>query len=173
MKELLESPRTSSFLITTFPGTMEPWPSPMQEGYAQMSLNPGNKKGSSRFPRARRTASGTGRPGTSARSDHEGGLPARTGPGPEPLIGFMEGLEKSDERPLWTPRLSAAFRDFIIGRRKEDGGRRWSERTMNRVIAHLKPFAKWVHALQAVPLGNPMARIRGDPVTNASRSSGP
>ena len=34
------------------------------------------------------------------------------------FIGFMEGLEKGDGRPLWTPRLSAAFRDFMVGRRK-------------------------------------------------------
>ena len=83
------------------------------------------------------------------------------------FIGFMEGLEKGDGRPLWTPRLSAAFRDFMVGRRKGEGGRKWSDRTVNRVIAHLKPFAKWVHALRPFPLGNPMAKIKAIPVTNA------
>lgn len=40
-------------------------------------------------------------------------------------------------------------------------------RDLNRVIAHLKPFAKWVHSLRPFPLGNPMAKIKTISVTNA------
>lgn len=83
------------------------------------------------------------------------------------FIEFMNRVEKSDQRPLWSPRLSAAFRDFMLGKRKDDGMRNWSDRTVNRVIAHLKPFAKWVHSLRPFPLGNPMLKIKAIPVTNA------
>lgn len=83
------------------------------------------------------------------------------------FISFMARVEKSDTRPLWTPRLSAAFRDFMLATRKGDGARQWSDRTVNRVIAHLKPFAKWIHSLRPFPLGNTMARIKTISVTNA------
>ena len=83
------------------------------------------------------------------------------------FLEFMERVEKSDQRILWTPRLSAAFRDFMLSARKEDGTRRWSDRTVNRVIAHLKPFSKWIHSLRPFPLGNPMIKIKAIPVTNA------
>ncbi|HBL23848.1 MAG TPA: hypothetical protein DDZ40_06990 [Deltaproteobacteria bacterium] len=83
------------------------------------------------------------------------------------FISFMEQVEKSDLRSRWTPRLSAAFRDFMTGKRKEDGSRRWNDRTVNRVIAHLKTFAKWVHVLAPFPLGNPMIKIKTISVTNS------
>lgn len=83
------------------------------------------------------------------------------------FIGFMEQAEKSDARPLWTLRPSAAFREFMLSARKEDGSRRWSDPTINRVITHLKPFAKWIHSLRPFPLDNPMKKIKAIPVTNA------
>ena len=49
----------------------------------------------------------------------------------------------------------------------KDGSRQWSDRTINRVITHLKTFAKWVHGLRPFPLGNPMSRIKAIPVTNS------
>jgi hypothetical protein len=39
-------------------------------------------------------------------------------------------------------------------------GGAWSDRTIIRILAHLKAFAKWVHALRALPLVNPMAQLR-------------
>lgn len=101
------------------------------------------------------------------RGHNKGHLAARGGPGPEPLYWFMERVEKSDTGPLWTPRLSAAFRDFMMASRKDDGARQWSDRTVNRVIAHLKPFAKWVHSLRPFTLGNSMAKIKTNSATNA------
>ena len=44
------------------------------------------------------------------------------------------------------------------------GQRRWADRTVNRVLAHLKTFSKWVHKLRPFPLGDPMAKIKLQPV---------
>jgi integrase len=49
-------------------------------------------------------------------------------------------------------------------RETADGRRRWSDRTVNRVMAHLKTFAKWVHKLKPFPLGNPMEKIKLQPL---------
>ena len=43
-----------------------------------------------------------------------------------------------------------------MGKETVNGRRRWSDRSGNRVMAHLKTFAKWVHKLKPFPLGNPM-----------------
>ncbi len=81
---------------------------------------------------------------------------------------FLEFLIRetgSDERLNWTPRLSRSFRDFL---RKEvvDDKRRWSERSINRILAHLKTFSKWVHNLREFPLGDPTRKLKSLPVGN-------
>jgi integrase len=43
--------------------------------------------------------------------------------------------------------------------RKEKTVRRLSDRTINRVIAHLKTFSKWIHKLKPFALGDPMAKL--------------
>lgn len=63
-------------------------------------------------------------------------------------------------RPLWSPRLSRAFQDFLRTFRKEGGSRYWSDRTVNRILAHVKTLARWIHHLAPFPLGNPMQEIR-------------
>lgn len=80
------------------------------------------------------------------------------------FLGFMEAEEGSDERARWTPRLSVAFRQWLRDEVKGDGERRFSDRTVNRIMAHLKTFAKWVHKLRPFPLGSPMEKIRLLPV---------
>jgi site-specific recombinase XerD len=79
------------------------------------------------------------------------------------FISYMLNEEGRDERVAWSPRLSKAFQEHM---RKElmDGHRRWSDRTVNRVMAHLKTFAKWIHKLRPFPLGNPMEKIRLQPL---------
>jgi site-specific recombinase XerD len=81
------------------------------------------------------------------------------------FISYMLEEEGRDERVVWSPRLSKAFQERM---RKElvDGHRRWSDRTVNRVMAHLKTFAKWIHKLRPFPLGNPMEKIRLQPLGN-------
>jgi len=75
------------------------------------------------------------------------------------FIRFAE-KEGVSSRPQWTPRLSRAFQDFLRISVKPDGCRFWSDRTINRMLAHNKTFAKWIHQLAPFPLGNPMQEIR-------------
>ena len=83
------------------------------------------------------------------------------------FIQYMELTEKTDERPRWTPRLSESFKDHLKRSLHEDGSRHWSDRTINRVLTHLKTFAKWVNGLRPFPLGNPMEKIKAIPLTNS------
>ena len=83
------------------------------------------------------------------------------------FIQYMEQTEKTDARSMWTPRLSESFKDHLKGSLHEDGSRHWSDRTINRVLTHLKTFAKWIHGLRPFPLGNPMAKIKALPLTNS------
>jgi hypothetical protein len=36
----------------------------------------------------------------------------------------------------------------------------YSDRTINRMIARLKTFAKWIRKLKLFPLGNPIAKLK-------------
>ena len=83
------------------------------------------------------------------------------------FIRYMEQTEKTDARPRWTPRLSESFKDHMKHSLSPDGSRHWSDRTINRVLTHLKTFAKWIHGLRPFPLGNPMAKIKALPLTNS------
>jgi integrase len=75
------------------------------------------------------------------------------------FIEYMNVVEKSDRRINWSPRLSKAFQEYLKSE-MVDGNRHWSDRSINRIMAHLKTFAKWVHKLKPFPLGNPMERIK-------------
>jgi integrase len=79
------------------------------------------------------------------------------------FVGYMIKEERTDKRVAWSPRLSKAFQEYLW-REMVDGKRRRSDRTINRVMAHLKTFAKWVHKLQPFPLGNPMDKIKLQPL---------
>ena len=61
--------------------------------------------------------------------------------------------------------MSRAFVDALRSEVKEEGGRRWSDRTVNRIVAHLKTFAKWIHKLRPFPLGNPTEKLKSLSVT--------
>jgi len=82
------------------------------------------------------------------------------------FISYMFDEEERDDRVAWSPRLSKAFQ---VRSRKEvvDGHRRCADRTVNRVLTHLKTFAKWIHKLRPFPLGNPMEKIRLLPLGTA------
>jgi site-specific recombinase XerD len=74
------------------------------------------------------------------------------------FLDFMFREESTDKRVSWSPRLSKSFQDYLR-KEKVDGQRRWNDRSINRVMAHLKTFSKWVHKLLPFPLGDPMAKI--------------
>ena len=70
----------------------------------------------------------------------------------------------SEERRFWTPRQSKAFKDSLKKISLGQGRRGYSDRTINRIMAHLKTFAKWVHKLKPFPLDNPMVKMKLLPV---------
>jgi len=74
------------------------------------------------------------------------------------FLDYMCAEEGTDKRVAWSPRLSKSFQDYLR-KEKGDGHRRWSDRTANRIMAHLKTFSRWVHKLRPFPLGDPMAKI--------------
>lgn len=76
------------------------------------------------------------------------------------FLEFMEAEEKSLERVRWTPYLSKEFINSLQ-QTLQDGHRRWSDSTINRIIAHIKTFAKWIYRLRSFPFGyEPMGRIK-------------
>jgi len=80
------------------------------------------------------------------------------------FLGFLVREEGTDARPAWTPRLTRAFLDWQTAALDPAGRRCWSDRTCNRVLAHLKTFGRWVHRLAPLPLGDPFAGVHLLPV---------
>jgi len=78
------------------------------------------------------------------------------------FISYVKEETGGDQIAEWTPRLSRSFQERL---RKElevkggDGKRRLSDRTINRVMAHLKTFSKWIHKLRPFVLGDPMGKV--------------
>jgi integrase len=70
----------------------------------------------------------------------------------------------SGERRFWTPRQSKAFKDHLKKVEWRQGKIGYSDRTINRIIAHLKTFAKWIHKLMPFALDNPMVKLKLMPV---------
>jgi hypothetical protein len=71
-----------------------------------------------------------------------------------------------EDRSLWSPRLSKAFADHLKKKNPAKGRGGYSDRTVNRILAHLKTLAKWIHKLRPFPLGNPMAKTKLMPIGN-------
>jgi integrase len=78
------------------------------------------------------------------------------------FVSYMLDEEGRDDRVAWSPRLSKAFQSYL--KKTVEGERRWSDRTVNRIMAHLKTLSKWIHKLKPFPLGDPMEKIRLTPV---------
>ncbi len=78
----------------------------------------------------------------------------------ERFLAFLRRETGSDNHAAWTSRLSRAFVEALRSEVKEAGGRRFSDRTISRTLAHLKTFATWVHKLQPFPFGNPTEKLK-------------
>jgi len=76
------------------------------------------------------------------------------------FIKFAVRENDSERRDAWSPRLSSAFVNFLRNVLKPDGSRQWSDRTINRMVAHLKTFSKWINKIKPFPLGDPMSKIK-------------
>lgn len=82
------------------------------------------------------------------------------------FLAFMIRETGGDNVENWTPRASQAFKTTLKKVVTAEGKRQFNDRTINRVLAHLKTFAKWVHKLRPFPLGNPMEKIKSLPTSN-------
>src|SRR6266850_827301 len=76
------------------------------------------------------------------------------------FLRYMMAEERLDQRVAWTPRLSRAFQLHLQRALTPQRTRTWSEKTIMRIMAHLKTFAKWMHKLRPFPLGNPMTKLK-------------
>ncbi len=76
------------------------------------------------------------------------------------FLSFLEVEFSNTNRPTWSPRVSKDFLNALQNTFKEEGARQWSDRTINRMTAHLKTFAKWIHEHRPFPLGQPMKKIK-------------
>jgi integrase len=76
------------------------------------------------------------------------------------FVDFVLAAEGHDRRPVWTGRLSRAFLESLRNQLSPEGRRAFSDRTLARITAHLKTFAKWIHQLKPFPLGNPMEKMK-------------
>jgi hypothetical protein len=64
------------------------------------------------------------------------------------FLRYIRAEEHHDQRAVWTPRLSRAFQLHLQRALTPQGTRTWSDKTIIRILAHLKTFAKWVHKLR-------------------------
>ena len=83
------------------------------------------------------------------------------------FLAFVIEENGHDRRQDWTPRLSRAFKDRLRKELTPSGHRRWGDRTINRILAHVKVLAKWVHKHRPFPLGNPTDKIKLVPTASA------
>lgn len=77
----------------------------------------------------------------------------------ERFLAFLRQEAGGDARTAWTPRRSRDFIEALRREVKENGRRRYADRTINRIIAHLKTFAKWIHRYRPFPLDNPTEKL--------------
>ena len=82
------------------------------------------------------------------------------------FLAFLERDYGDLARIKWTPRVSKDFQATLQREIKENGSRRWSDRTINRMMAHLKTFAGWIHKHAPFPLGHPTEKIKQLSVSN-------
>jgi integrase len=78
------------------------------------------------------------------------------------FIAFMRVEAHTEQRCDWTPQRSQAFQ-ASLQRLTVHGQRAWSDRTIRRILAHVKTFAKWLHHVRPFPHGPPMAMLPPPP----------
>ncbi len=76
------------------------------------------------------------------------------------FAAFMTRETDGDRLVDWTPRMSQAFKISMQKHLTASGKRRWNDRTVNRILDHIRTFAKWIHKHHPFPLSNPMHKIK-------------
>jgi len=79
------------------------------------------------------------------------------------FLSFMAKEIGNLERTNWTPRLTQSFVEYMRHKTDVKGKRRWGDKYINRIMATIKTFAKWVHKYKPFPLDNPTIKIRSLP----------
>ena len=54
------------------------------------------------------------------------------------FLRYLWAEEGTDQRLAWTPRLARAFQQHLRQTRTPEGRRAWSDKTVGRILAHLK-----------------------------------
>src|SRR5262249_1627870 len=67
------------------------------------------------------------------------------------FLRYLQAEEGTDQRLAWMPRLARAFQQHLRQTLTPEGHRAWSDKTIQRILAHLKTFATWVHTHQPFP----------------------
>jgi hypothetical protein len=75
------------------------------------------------------------------------------------LLRSLQSEEGPDQRLAWTPRLARTFQQHLRQPLTPEGHRAWSDKTIQRLLAHLTTLATWVHTPSPCPLGHPLAAI--------------
>mgnify|MGYP001794551102 CR=1 FL=1 len=78
----------------------------------------------------------------------------------ELFLNYLVRESGDDRHTHWIPRLSQNFKTALQHEITETGQRRRNDRTVNRILAHVRTFAKWVHFHKPFPLGQPMAKVK-------------
>lgn len=76
------------------------------------------------------------------------------------FLRYLVAETGADQRLAWTPRVARAFQEHLQQTLPPQGQRAWRDKTIIRMLAHLKTFATWVHTLRPFPLGHPMAALK-------------
>jgi hypothetical protein len=76
-----------------------------------------------------------------------------------PFLVSWKGKSANTQRAAWSPRLSRTFVNELRSTLDGQGRRRFADVTLNRILAHLKTFSKWVHSHRPFPLGDPLKKL--------------
>ena len=76
------------------------------------------------------------------------------------FLNFLEATTGNMNRSSWTLKTTRSFQAYLKAQEDSKGKPIRNERTINRIMAHLKTFAKWIHKLQPFTLFNPMLKIK-------------
>lgn len=76
------------------------------------------------------------------------------------FLDYMNEQTGSIKRNNWTLKISRGFQLYLKSQTDSEGKNMRNERTTDRIIAHLKTFAKWIHRIQPFSLFNPMLKIK-------------
>ena len=76
------------------------------------------------------------------------------------FLEFLYQYTGSLKRSNWTLKISRTFQNYLKSQTDSFGKSIRNDRTINRINAHLKTFAKWIHKNKSFTLFNPMLKIK-------------